>query len=372
MNAAGPHGTLATATLSSVIVGTGALIPGERRGSRDFLHHRFFEGDGRPLDQERNPAIVAKLREITEISERRYAADDQVTSDLATLAAEDALTSSGIDRESLDYIVMAHNFGDVRYDNRRSDLVPSLGSRVKCRLGIRNPGCVAYDIAFGCPGWLQGMIQADYYLRSGDARRALVIGAEVLSRVSDPHDRDSMIYADGAGATILEARPGPERVGILAHATRTDAVEHAWLLRMDRSSNPDFADDTLFLKMDGRRLYEYALATVPDLVSACLRKAGVALQDVRKVLLHQANGKMDRAILKRLCRLHGLVEIPDEMLPMTISDLGNSSVATLPTLLDLILKGRLPGHRIDPGDLLVLASVGAGMNINALVYRCAT
>jgi 3-oxoacyl-[acyl-carrier-protein] synthase-3 len=369
MNAAGPKGTRSSGFLSSVIVGTGALIPGERRASRDFLHHQFFEEDGRPFDRARNPAIVAKLREITEISERRYAADDQVTSDLATLAAEDALTSSRIDRESLDYIIMAHNFGDVRHDNRRSDLVPSLGSRVKCRLGIRNPDCVAYDIAFGCPGWLQGMIQADYYLRSGDARRALVIGAEVLSRVSDPHDRDSMIYADGAGAAILEARPGPERVGILAHATRTDAVEHAWLLRMDRSSNPDFADDTLFLKMDGRRLYEYALSTVPDLVSTCLRRAGVTLQDVRKVLLHQANGKMDRAILKRLCRLHGLVDITDEMLPMTICDLGNSSVATLPTLLDLILKGRLSGHRIDPGDLLVFASVGAGMNINALVYR---
>ena len=369
MSAANPQGTLTAGVLSSVIVGTGSLVPEQRCVSRDFLHHEFFEEDGCPFDQERNPAMVAKLREITEISERRYAADGQVTSDLATLAAEDALTSSGIDRESLDYIIVAHNFGDVRYDNRRSDLVPSLGSRVKCRLGIRNPGCVAYDIAFGCPGWLQGMIQADYYLRSGDARRALVIGAEVLSRVSDPHDRDSMIYADGAGATVLEARFRANRVGILAHATRTDAVEHAWLLRMDRSSNPDFADDTLFLKMDGRRLYAYALSTVPDLVSTCLRKAGAALQDVRKVLLHQANGKMDRAILKRLCRLHGLVDIPDEMLPMTISDLGNSSVATLPTLLDLILKGRLSGHRIDPDDLLVFASVGAGMNTNALVYR---
>jgi 3-oxoacyl-[acyl-carrier-protein] synthase-3 len=362
-------GALAGEVLSSVVVGTGSCIPGERRAGRDFLDRRFFEGDGRPFDQERNPAIVAKLGEITEIAERRYAADDQVTSDLATLAAEDALTSSGVDRETLDYLIVAHNFGDVRHDNRRSDLVPSLGSRVKRRLGIANPSCVAYDVAFGCPGWLQCVIQADYYLRSGDARRALVVGAEVLSRVSDPHDRDSMIYADGAGAAILEARPGPERVGVLAHATRTDALEHAWLLRMDRSSNPDFPDDTLFLKMDGRRLYEYALSTVPEVVSTCLRKAGVTLKEVKKVLLHQANGKMDRAILKRLGRLHGLTEIPDELLPMTISDLGNSSVATLPTLLDLILKGRLGEHRIGPGDLLVFASVGAGMNINALVYR---
>ena len=121
------------------------------------------------------------------------------------LAAEDALTSSGIDRESLDYIIVAHNFGDVRAGNLRSDFVPSLAARVKHKLGIVNPGTVAYDLPFGCPGWLQGVIQANYYLRSGDCKRVMVIGAETLSRICDPHDRDSMIYADGAGATILEA-----------------------------------------------------------------------------------------------------------------------------------------------------------------------
>ena len=106
----------------------------------------------------------------------------------------------------LDYILVAHNFGDVTEDNRRSDFVPTLAARVKHKLGIENPTTIAYDLPFGCPGWLQGVIQADYYLRSGDAKRVLVIGAETLSRVCDPHDRDSMIYADGAGAILLEAR----------------------------------------------------------------------------------------------------------------------------------------------------------------------
>jgi 3-oxoacyl-[acyl-carrier-protein] synthase-3 len=248
--------------------------------------------------------------------------------------------------------------------------VPSLAARVKHTLEIDNPECVAYDLPFGCPGWLQGVIQADYFLRSGDATRALVIGAETLSRVSDPHDRDSLIYADGAGAVILEAHASEAPVGILAHATRSDTREHAWLLRMGRSYDPASTDRALYLKMQGRRLYEYALTTVPDVVSRCLKKAGVALTNVRKVLIHQANGKMDRAILKRLCRLEGVKEAPPDVMPMTISTLGNSSVATLPTLLHLILDGQLEDQRIEPDDVVVFASVGAGMNVNAMVYRC--
>jgi 3-oxoacyl-[acyl-carrier-protein] synthase-3 len=312
---------------------------------------------------------VEKFEEITEIAERRYADDAQVTSDLACHAAQEALLSSGIDRESLDYLIVAHNFGDVLHDNRRSDMVPSLAARVKQRLEIRNPDCIAYDLPFGCPGWLQAVIQADYYLRSGDAKRALVIGAETLSRVSDPHDRDSMIYADGAGAAILEARNGAGKAGILAHATRSDSLEHARLLRMDRTYNPSYRDDTLFLKMEGRKLYEYALTKVPGVVKKSLEKAGLTLQQVNKILLHQANGKMDRAIVKRLFNREGMAEIPSGVLPMTVSSLGNSSVATLPTLLDLIVKGKLGGHRIHKDDVVVFASVGAGMNINSVVYR---
>ena len=353
--------------IHSIITGSGRYIPHRRVTNQDFLDNVFYESSGKVIERP-NEEIIDKFEKITEIAERRHVGDDQVTSDLATAAALDALTTSGTDKETLDYIIVAHNFGDIREDNRRTDLVPGLASRVKFNLGIVNPYCVAYDLPFGCPGWLQGMIQADYYIRSGDARKVMVIGAETLSRVSDPHDRDSMIYADGAGATLLEAKDDP-RSGILAHLTRSDTLDHTWMLRMDKSYN-GYRDGTdLFLKMDGRKLYEYALKTVPPTVKACLDKAGEDIRSVKKVLIHQANGKMDAAILDRLFGLYGIRDIPEGVMPMSISWLGNSSVATLPTLYDLILKGEMEGQDIGPGDLIVFASVGAGMNINVAVYR---
>jgi 3-oxoacyl-[acyl-carrier-protein] synthase-3 len=324
---------------------------------------------GDAIDSANNPHTIDRFREITEIGERRWVEDDQLTSDIGHLAAEKALESAGIDRESLDYVIFAHNFGDVLTDNRRCDFCPSLAARVKQHLGIVNPECVAYDLPFGCPGWVQGIIQADYYLRSGDATRALVIGGETLSRISDPHDRDSMIYSDGAGAVVLEARDVDDEVGILAHATRSDTIDHARLLWMGRSYDPDHDDGTLYLKMYGRKLYSYALTNVPGVVKKSLDRAGLDLSDVKKVFLHQANAKMDDAILKRVFKLYGVSEIPDGIMPMTISWLGNSSVATVPTLIDLVARGEMNDQRLESGDTVVLASVGAGMNINSVVYR---
>jgi len=358
-----------TSEISSVIVATGSCIPGRSVPNEDFLGHRLFRDYGQPLDPEENAKTITRFREVTGIVARHYAADDLVASDLAIEAAKNALTGGAIDPETLDYLIVAHNFGDVRAENPRSDFVPSLASRVKRGLGIANPGCVAYDLAFGCPGWLQGVIQVDYFIRSGDAKRALVIGTETLSRVSDPHDRDSMIYSDGAGAAVLEGRPRQDRVGILAHSARSDALDHAPLMWMGKSHDPQCDDARLFLKMQGRQLYEYALTTVPDVVRQSLERAGLTLTDVTKVLIHQANAKMDEAILKRLFRLYGVAPVPEGVMPMTIAALGNNSVATVPTLLDLIVRGKLDGQRLVSGDIVVFASVGAGMNINSVVYR---
>ncbi len=351
----------------SVIAGTGSYVPARRVLNSDFLGRTFFDAKGEKLKKS-NEETIGKLSEITGIKERRHAADDQLASDLAYLAAEDALTSSGIDRESLDYIIVAHNFGDVRFGNVRSDFVPSLAARVKHKLAIANPGTVAYDLPFGCPGWVQGVIQADYYIRSGDCRRVMVIGAETLSRISDPHDRDSMIYADGAGAAILEAVASDRPLGILSHAARSDTLEHAYMLWMGRSFDPGHQGDELYLKMDGHKLYEYALKTVPLVAKESVEKAGLGIGDIKKVLIHQANEKMDEAILKRLFKICG-GEYKPAVMPMIISWLGNSSVATVPTLLDLILKGKLADHALASGDVIVFASVGAGMNINSVVYR---
>ncbi|MBC2838316.1 3-oxoacyl-ACP synthase III family protein [Robiginitalea sp. SC105] len=358
-----------TPSTCNVITGTGSYIPHRKIRNEDFLENTFFDSEGNKLAKA-NQEIIEKFLEITTIGERRYAGDELNTSDMAFLAAEAAIEAAGVDRESLDYIIVAHNFGDVTTSGGHSDMVPSLAARVKHKLGIENPDTVAYDMIFGCPGWLESLIQAHYYLSSGEAKRALVIGADMLSRISDPHDRDSLIYSDGAGAVILEARPCEKPKGILAHKTRSDTLTHSGMLSMGpsyRSGNGD--NDARYLKMHGRKLYQYALETVPGAIRACLEKSGVPISEVRKILIHQANGKMDDAILKRLYESYGMDAPPEGVMPMTISWLGNSSVATIPTLLDLLLKGDVESHELEAGDVIIFASVGAGMNVNAMVYR---
>ncbi len=353
----------------SVITGTGSYIPNTIIKNEDFLTNEFYDQNGKKI-QKSNQEIIEKFEAITTIQARRYVQKNQLTSDIATLAAIEAITHANIDKEQLDYIIVAHNFGDVRNDNRQVDILPTLAARVKHNLKIENPKTIAYDLPFGCPGWLQGVIQADYYIKSGDTHKVLIIGAEVLSRISDPHDIDSMIYADGAGAVILEAKESNSPMGILAHNTRSDTIEHAKMLFMDKSYNPNCEfKDRLYLKMFGRKLYQYALETVPKAIKDCIEKCQIDIKDIKKILIHQANGKMDEAILKRFYNLFDIQLIPEDVMPMTISELGNSSVASIPTLLDLILKGKLKPHSINKDEIIVFASVGAGMNINSIVYK---
>jgi 3-oxoacyl-[acyl-carrier-protein] synthase-3 len=355
--------------LYSTIVGTGSYIPTKCVKNEDFLDHTFFEADGEPLEKN-NAYIIQKFEEITTIKERRYVEDNQLTSEIAYEAAVSAIKDAGIDKESLDHIIVAHNFGDVKAGSNRTDMVPSLAARVKFKLGIENPFCVAYDMAFGCPGWLQAVIQADCFIKTRIAKRVLVIGADVLSRISDPHDRDSMIYADGAGATILEGKESSEPIGILAHQTRSDTLEYAKMLYMEKSYKKDYKNPRdIFLKMNGRKLYQYALEKVPQAIYNCLEKSNTPIEKMKKLLIHQANGKMDEAIIKRLYKLYGKREVPEYAMPMSISWMGNSSVATIPTLLDLILKDEMQSHDLSSGDTIVFASVGAGMNINAVTYK---
>lgn len=358
-----------SSSIYSVITGTGSYIPTEHVKNENFLNNEFFDKAGKKLEKP-NQEIIDKLEEITAIKERRYVSDNLLTSDIAYFAAKEAINSAGINQEDLDYIIVAHNFGDISSDNNKLDILPSLAARVKQKLAIENPNAVAYDLPFGCPGWLQGVIQADYFIKSGDAKKILIIGAEVLSRVCDPHDMDSMLYSDGAGAVILEANHSDTPIGILAHKTRSDTLVYANMLFMGGSNNPDDENDGKpFIKMNGRKLYQYALETVPQAVKACLEKSSTELSDIKKVLIHQANGKMDDAILERLYNLYGADNAPEDIMPMTISWLGNSSVASIPTLLDLILNNKLSPHKINNGDKLIFASVGAGMNVNALIYK---
>lgn len=351
----------------SIISGTGSYLPTKHIANADFLHQIFYESTGEKINRS-NEEIISKFQQITGIDERRYVEDEFVSSDIAFFAAEKAIANSGFDKEELDYIIVAHNFGDVKHGTTRVDIVPAIAARVKHKLGILNPFTVAYDLPFGCPGWLQAVIQANYFIRSGDAKKILVIGSETLSRVSDPHDRDSMIYSDGAGAVVLSAVESDEPVGILTHVTRTDTAEQVSLLRMDKSYNPVKSDD-LYLKMNGRKLYEYALKTVPAAIKMAIDKSGLPITDIERILIHQANEKMDDAIVNRLYELYGVKDRPEFSMPMTISWLGNNSVATLPILFDLIVNQKVDNHLLNPGDHFVFASVGAGMHVNAMVYK---
>ena len=352
----------------AVIVGSGSYIPTRKIANDYFLNHTFYGADGIKLDKA-NEEIIRKFKDITGISERRYVTDDLVASDIGFFAAEQALLSTGIDKETFDYIIVAHNFGDIKEDNRRSDMVPTLASRVKQRLDIKNPKTIAYDLPFGCAGWLQGIIQANYFIKSGDVQRILVIGTDTLSRIADPHDRDSMIYADGAGAMILESRESEKPIGILSHHTETFTDGHAYALRMDKSSNPDYVESNLFLKMKGHKLYEQALKLVPQVINTSLLKANVSLAKIDKILIHQANNKMDEAIVTNLKSLCQAEHLEKNFMPMTISWLGNSSVATIPTLYDLISKNKIDHQSIKKNSIIAFAAVGAGININAVIYQ---
>ena len=179
-----------------------------------------------------------------------------------------------------------------------------------------------------------------------------------------------MLYADGAGAVVLEAKESDTPIGILAHKTRTDTVTQSGLLHMGKSYNPDNENlGDVYIKMNGRRLYQYAIETVPQAIKDCLEKTNISITEISKVLIHQANGKMDDVMLMKFYSLYDIVDIPENIMPMTVDKLGNTSVATLPTLLDLILKNQLEPHKIEKDNILIFASVGAGMNINALIYK---
>lgn len=348
------------------ITGSGSYIPTEIITNKDFSSHTFLNEDGTPFPLA-NEVITEKFYGITGIEERRYASDDLLTSDIATIAAKKAIENANIDAETLDYIILAHNFGNVKKGAIQSDILPSLATRVKHDLRIKNPKCVAYDMLFGCPGWVEGVIQATAFIKAGMAKKCLVIGAETLSRVVDPHDRDSMIYSDGAGATIIEAVDG-ENEGILGHESATYAYDEAGYLFFGNSFNKDHDPDVRYIKMHGRKIYEFALSNVPKAMKECLDKSGIEINQVKKVLIHQANEKMDEAIIQRFYKLYGQTP-PEEIMPMSIHKLGNSSVATVPTLYDSLIKGKIENQEIHKGDVILFASVGAGMNINAIVYR---
>lgn len=331
--------------------------------------HNFYAENNVRIDADPQE-VVKKFEQITGIAERRYVTEDMLSSDMAAIAAKLAIEDADCDPETIDQIIVAHNFGNVIKHTIQIDVLPALASRVKHALQIKNPSCIPYDILFGCPGWLQGVIQADAYFKAGLAKKCLVIGTETLSRVLDDYDRDSMIFSDGAGAAVLEYKEtGDNGSGILSSVAQAHCMDELNYLYMGKSNYPDSDPRIRYIKMKGRKVYEYAMKYVPLAMKECLDKAGIQINDLKKVFLHQANEKMDENIIKAMYKLYGDEPAPADIMPMSIHTLGNSSVATVPTLFDLVQKGKLSDHAMEKGDVVLMASVGAGMNINAVCYR---
>ena len=345
------------------ITGSGSSIPEKAELNSAFSNHTFYDASGSLIDSP-NEVIIEKFKAITGIEQRRYIKEDQTVADIAIEAAEKTIDDAKADRETIDYIIVAHNVGDIALNSNQVNTLPSVASRVKAGLGIQNPNCVAYDILFGCPGWVEGVIQASAFIKAGMAKKCLVLGADSLSRVLDHSDRDSMIYADGAGATLIESTE--DKGGILSHKTVTYTADGEADFIFYGPSN-DSGKGIKYIKMFGRKVYEFALNKVPLAIQNCLDASGADIDEVKKIFIHQANLKMDDAIIKRLYRLYKK-PMPESVLPMNIQEFGNSSVATVPTLFDLVRKENYGGHELTDGDLIIFASVGAGMNINAITY----
>jgi 3-oxoacyl-[acyl-carrier-protein] synthase III len=353
----------------TVITGTGSYIPPYIKTNKDFADQDFYAENHEKIATP-SAEIVEKFKDITGIEERRYASNEFNASDIGLIAAKHAIENSGIDPETLDQIIVAQNFGNVLKNTIQTDAVPSLASHIKQGLGIKNPNCVAYDVLFGCPGWILGVTQADAFIKAGFAKKILVIGTETLSRVIDPYDRDSMIFSDGAGASVIEAVEGNETsAGIIHCAMQSHCVDELKYITMGKSYYPNADPSVRYIKMKGRKVYEFAIKNVPLAMKACLDASGLHVTQVKKFFLHQANEKMDEGFIKALFKLYGIKEIPPNIMPMSIHKLGNSSVATIPTLFDLVKRNTLKDHTLIKGDIVLFASVGAGMNINAFSYR---
>jgi len=351
---------------NTIIIGSGSYLPSKIIGRDYFLDSEFYSDDGIKIDKPAEETI-AKFVEITEIENRRFIDEGLSNSQIGYEAAKLAIADAKINQEELDYIIYASNFGEVTIHGY-ADFMPTMAARVKNKLGIKNRKCITYDMLFGCPGWVEGMILADNLIKAKVAKTILIIGSETLSRVTDPHDRNRMIFADGAGAVVVKATD-EENVGIIAHNTICDNGLELDYLANGPSINKESDQSRLYVRMQGRKIYEYALKNVPAAIKETIDDAGLSIEDINKILIHQANAKMDYAMIERLHKLYNIREYDHSVSPMTIQEFGNSSVATIPTMYDLIIKGKMEGHTFKEKGNIVMTSVGAGMNINAIVYR---
>ena len=328
-----PTGT--TTPRYSRILGTGSFLPADRVTNQDLAAR--LAADGIETSDE-------WIVERTGIRARHFAAPDEAASDLAFPAAQAALEAAGITAQELDLIIVATSTPDMVF--------PSTACLLQRKLGVY--GCAAFDVQAVCSGFVYALSVADAMIKAGTASKALVIGAEVFSRILDFKDRTTcVLFGDGAGAVVLEASETP---GILATELHADA-RHVDSLCTPGSVSGGQVIGTPLLKMDGQAVFKLAVGVLDEVARSVLEKAGRTAADVDWLIPHQANIRIMQSTARKL-------KLPMDKVIVTVDRHGNTSAASIPLALDEAVRA----GTIKPGDTVLLEGVGGGFTWGAVLF----
>jgi len=315
----------------SRIVGTGSYLPHNAVTNAD-LERRMDTSD-------------EWIRSRTGIRQRYLAQEGETSSSLALEASRAAIASAGIDAGEIDLIIVATSTPDY--------IFPSTACLLQAKLGIK--GCPAFDVQAVCSGFVYALSTADMFIRSGQHRCALVVGAEVFSRILDWNDRGTcVLFGDGAGAVILKADQKP---GILASALHADGA-HVGILSVPGSICSGRVTGDPFLRMDGPAVFKFAVRVLDEVARETLGKCGLQVGDVDWLIPHQANLRILESTAKRL-------GLPPEKLIVTVDMHGNTSAASVPLALDTAVRD----GRIRSGHKVMLQAVGGGFTWGAALVQ---
>jgi 3-oxoacyl-[acyl-carrier-protein] synthase-3 len=318
----------------SRITGTGSCLP-ERRVTNAQLAAELAAKGVETSDQ--------WIVERTGIRARHFAAPDVATSDLGAQAARQALEAAGVTAAQIDLIIVATSTPDM--------IFPSAACILQNKLGIG--GCAAFDVQAVCSGFVYALTVADSMIKTGAASKALVIGAEVFSRILDFNDRTTcVLFGDGAGAVVLEASDTP---GILASDLHADG-KHVGILCVPGTVSGGCVLGEPVLKMDGQAVFKLAVGVLEEAARATLAKAGKTEADIDWLIPHQANIRIMQGTAKKL-------KLPLDKLIVTVDEHGNTSAASIPLALDMAVRS----GKIRKGDTLMLEGVGGGFTWGAVL-----
>ncbi|WP_438729888.1 beta-ketoacyl-ACP synthase III [Parasphingorhabdus sp. DH2-15] len=321
--------------LRSVITGTGSALP-KRLVTNDELAAKVDTSD-------------TWIQERTGIKQRYIADENETTSSLAYDAAVAALQAAGKQADEIDLIIVATATPDNTF--------PATATKVQAKLGAH--GGIAFDVAAVCSGFVYALTVADSMLRAGQAKTALVIGAETFSRILDWNDRTTcVLFGDGAGAVVLEsqAAENPEQPqGILSCSLHADGRQHD-LLYVD--GGPSTTQTVGHLRMQGREVFRHAVTNLSSVIAEVLDAAGLTSADIDWVVPHQANARILHATAKKLGLSH-------DRLVITVDQHANTSAASVPLALDTAVKD----GRITAGDTIIMEAMGGGFTWGAVLIR---